>query len=268
MPASERAADREDEENEDDRRARAFATGRRAGMHRLPGGDDPAQELQRHRRGTRARRVHATSDERHRARIFAPAGGGDAGQRHRTPRRARRRHESAVQRTPGHQSGDRRMDRRSLGRGGRRRVHLRDWRIQHEGGRRGLLLRRAHAGRIRPAARGRRDPDLRRGRAAGRRRHGTGDRAGRARRLLRERGAHRSRRADPARGRVQLRDRARRHHPARLQARGGGRRGRGGGGAGAAHQRHHVLQRGERPPSFRQPGERRHPARFPLAGIP
>ena len=48
------------------------------------------------------------------------------------------------------------------------------------------------------------------GRAPGRHRHGARDRAGGARRLLRERRAHRSGRADPARGRIQLRDRARR----------------------------------------------------------
>ena len=237
-------------------------------MHRLSRRDGPPPELQRDRGRARARAVHATGDARDRPGVEAPAGHRAAGQRHRTARRERRRQEPAVQRASGHQPGHRRLDRRPLGRGGGRRLHPRDRRLQHEGGGRGLLLRGAHPGRLRPPARGRRAPHLCGGRAPGRHRHGARDRAGGARRLLRERRAHRSGRADPARGRVQLRDRARRGHPARLQARGGGGRGGGGGGAGAAPERHDLLRRGERRPSLGQPGQRRHRPGRALARVP
>ena len=151
------------EEHSNERGAIPSEAGGRAAMHRLSRADDPAQELQRDRRRTRAGGIHAGRDARDRSRVAPPAGDRTAGQRHRPPPRARRRREPAVQRTPRHQPGHGRMDRRPLGRIGDRGVHLRHRCLEHEGGRCGVLLRGAHAGRSRSAAGGRRDPDLRRG---------------------------------------------------------------------------------------------------------
>ncbi len=151
-------------------------------------------------------------------------GRGHARQRDRPLEGHGRRQEPAVQRPSRHQSGDRGLDRRSLGRAGRRQVHLRHRRLQHEGGRRRLLLRGQDADRCRRAAEGRRRADLRRRRVAGRRRHRRrrSATACRADYFINSeptdlQAAHHARR-----GR-HLHHRAHRQHPPSLQARAGGR---------------------------------------------